>query len=253
MAQTCAWVLEQTAADITRKNEETLRWVHQQQGQGPSRLQTETFQRNGIDSPSHPVEFIEVFTVELGDLRLTQETWRAAERWQREAERVVAEEMRRLRAARLATERCKLAYERKKAEDEARERRRRGRESERMKMRNDGADRSAWDTYEARWATIASNAGSAETLTFETIPWPVFTAPRSADDIRPGRVAMFILSPVHSQGQSRKERIRAALRRWHPDRFGRLLSRVEEQDKAIVEECAGHVIRCLNNLLERQT
>lgn len=48
-----------------------------------------------------------------------------------------------------------------------------------------------------------------------------------------------------------KDRVRSALRRWHPDRFGRILAKVRDEDKARVEEGVGLVVRCLNDLLER--
>ncbi|KAI0812362.1 hypothetical protein BC629DRAFT_1472366 [Irpex lacteus] len=62
---------------------------------------------------------------------------------------------------------------------------------------------------------------------------------------------MFILSSQHSEGLSMKDRVKSALRRWHPDRFGRILARVSDEDKGKVEEGAGIVARCLSNLLER--
>ncbi|KAI0093375.1 hypothetical protein BDY19DRAFT_923445 [Irpex rosettiformis] len=83
------------------------------------------------------------------------------------------------------------------------------------------------------------------------MPWPMISPPHEVDDIRPARVAMFILSAQHSEGLSMKERVKNALRRWHPDRFSRLLARVSDEDKEKVEEGAGIVARCLSNLLER--
>jgi len=49
-----------------------------------------------------------------------------------------------------------------------------------------------------------------------------------------------------------KERIKSALRRWHPDRFGRVLGRVDEKDKEAVERGVGIVARCLNDLLAQE-
>lgn len=105
--------------------------------------------------------------------------------------------------------------------------------------------------YEDRWNHITVGAGISEHLTFQTMPWPMFSSPRALDDIRPAEIAMFLLSSQHSHDQSVKDRVRSALRRWHPDRFGRLLDRVREEDKASVAEGAGVVARCLSNLLER--
>ena len=102
---------------------------------------------------------------------------------------------------------------------------------------------------ERRWTAIASESGQ---LKFKSVPWPTTVPPRNVAEITPATVARFIFSPAHSQGMSRKERIRSALRRWHPDRFGRVLNRVVEKDKAAVERGVGIVVRCLNDLLAQE-
>ncbi|KZT19688.1 hypothetical protein NEOLEDRAFT_1077348 [Neolentinus lepideus HHB14362 ss-1] len=106
----------------------------------------------------------------------------------------------------------------------------------------------AWDRYEARWNKIKSLEVD-DTLTFCSIPWPLTYVPKSIEDIHPHAIAFFLFSPLHSQDQSKKERIRTALLRWHPDRFGRLLDRVQADDRDAVEEGVGVVTRCLNDLL----
>jgi hypothetical protein len=89
-------------------------------------------------------------------------------------------------------------------------------------------------------------------LRFKSIPWPTTVPPRSVADITPAAIAKFIFSPAHSGGMGRKERIKCALRRWHPDRFGRVLGRVDEKDKEAVERGVGIVARCLNDLLAQE-
>ncbi|KAL6307869.1 hypothetical protein BKA93DRAFT_698648, partial [Sparassis latifolia] len=119
------------------------------------------------------------------------------------------------------------------------------------KARRDDAEREAWNTYEDRWTTLGGD--SSEPLSFRDIPWPMVYQPQAVAEITPGRIVMFLLSPLHSDTLSRKDRIRKALRRWHPDRLVRVLARVAEDDKAKVEEGVGVVVRCLNNLLERES
>ncbi|KAI0737531.1 hypothetical protein C8Q80DRAFT_1115060 [Daedaleopsis nitida] len=118
-----------------------------------------------------------------------------------------------------------------------------------MRSRRQEAERDAGRRYEARWAALLS---SEETLGFRDIPWPMFSQPRALRDITPTKVSLFVLSPLHP-GETRREKIRNALKRWHPDRFGRLSSRMEEADKEAVEEGVGIVVRCLNDLLERES
>ena len=93
---------------------------------------------------------------------------------------------------------------------------------------------------------------SEGTLGFRDIPWPTFAQPTALEDLSPAKVAMFVLSPLHP-GETRREKVRNALRRWHPDRFGRLASRIEEGEKEAIEEGVGIVARCLNDLLERES
>ncbi|KAI0305579.1 hypothetical protein B0F90DRAFT_1613513, partial [Multifurca ochricompacta] len=89
--------------------------------------------------------------------------------------------------------------------------------------------------------------------TFERIPWPVAGTPldRTLDVLRPEAIREFLLSPTHSPDVPPKDRIRAALRRWHPDKFARVLTQVMESDRDAVTEGMGIVVRCLNGMLER--
>ena len=131
---------------------------------------------------------------------------------------------------------------------------RRDRERQRAKAARDEAEKEAWERYEEKWAALNPSAESSTSpLTFKSIPWPLLSPPGKVEDITPARIAMFLLSPNHSGEVSRKDRIKNALRRWHPDRFGRILTRVVEIDKKDVEEGVGIIARCLNSLMERET
>jgi len=253
MAQTYAWVLEQGFTGDAHANEEPARWASQQ-GRDERRKQS-SLMHPAEGDPENLMEIIDSFAIELDGIQRFEETWSAAMQWHIDAERVVQEELRRLRQARMETERCRMAYEKRKAETEAKEQRRRERERERAKASRNEADKRIWREYEARWAAISSATTTSqdqEQFTFHSIPWPMFTTPRTVEDISPARVAMFVLSPLHSEGQSNKERVKSALRRWHPDRFGRLLARIDERDRQSVEEGVGTVARCLSNLLDRE-
>jgi hypothetical protein len=129
---------------------------------------------------------------------------------------------------------------------------------------------SAWSSYEARWSLLSQRQPLGAPLTFERIPWPVAAAdavPQPPPDgrtrrrrrtalveelLRPEAIREFLLSPAHSPEVSSKDRIRAALRRWHPDKFARVLGQVVESDKGVVAEGMGIVVRCLNDMLERE-
>lgn len=163
-----------------------------------------------------------------------------------EARRIAAEEARRRTTQRRRQE------EEESLQEERRRRRRRAREIA-----------SAWRTYEARWALLGQRQpelGLLSALTFERIPWPVADAPpllldrRTRPDalLRHGAIREFLLSSAHSPDVSPKDRIRAALRRWHPDKFARVLSQVTESDRDAVAEGMGVVVRCLNDMLEKE-
>jgi len=165
------------------------------------------------------------------------------------------------------------------------------REEERRRTRRAHEIASAWCSYEAHWGLLSQSQSQrqqqqlgAASLTFERIPWPVtdwdwdldsdvIISPldgimttttkttttkkkmrrRILDELlRPEAIREFLLSPAHSPDVSPKDRIRAALRRWHPDKFARVLSLVAESDRDTVAEGGGIVVRCLNEMLERE-
>lgn len=237
---------------MSRKNEETVRWVMEQQ-ERESRERT-VFAMLGLENRYR--EMMEQLVDDFEDMaeRLKAQDEHRRQKamfWQREMER--HDEVRRQRVWREEVENHRMAYDRRKAQDIAKERQRREEERQRVKAARDEAEKEAWRKYEERWTALSPSAEpSTSTLTFKTIPWPLFSAPVTAEDITPARVALFLLSPNHSEGQSRKDRIKNALRRWHPDRFGRILARVVDEDKEAVEEAVGAVARCLNNLMERE-
>lgn len=238
---------------MTRKNEETVRWVLEQQERDVH--EKTFFTMPGVDNKYRRLleEIIEDFQREKEYLKAREEeTRRKAWRWQRDFERSVQDEMRRMQAKRREAERYRMAYDRRRAYEDARERERRRAEREREKAERVERERKAWRLYEERWAVLATHTDASDPLTFRTIPWPMFVKPKVVEDVSASRVSTFLLSPLHSEDQTRKERIKSALRRWHPDRFGRLLSRVVDEDKEAVEKAVGTIVRCLNNLLEQE-
>jgi hypothetical protein len=108
----------------------------------------------------------------------------------------------------------------------------------------------AWRKYGERWNLMLS---TAQPLTFQSIPWPVAVRLNDPVQLYTGDIMAFLFSPQHSVHQSRRDRLKAALLQWHPDRFQRLLSRVVEEDRSVVEEGVNIVARCLNELLNRES
>jgi hypothetical protein len=170
--------------------------------------------------------------------RLAEERQRAQARIQEEIRRIDERIQQRRAAEKRLIEEYRMQGWATMRERERRERRR----MEKVVL-------ESWEKYEARWAELGA---STELLSFRNIPWPLISPPKSIEDITPAAIQTFLLSPAHSQTTSSKDRLRSAQLRWHPDRFRRLHNRIEESEKAMIEEGAGVVARCLNELMERE-
>ncbi|KAJ7188156.1 hypothetical protein C8R46DRAFT_11762 [Mycena filopes] len=165
----------------------------------------------------------------------------AAARKEREKARIL-EELKQIESRirlRRAMERERIAAEKSRISAEKKERER----CERVKTEQ--AIRDGWVKYEKGWEDLSK----AERITFSGIPWPLL-AGSDLEDITARKVGIFLLSPLHSEGQTAKERLRRAQLRWHPDRFSRVLQKMEAgREKARAADMAGVVARCLNDLM----
>ncbi|KAH8992839.1 hypothetical protein EDB86DRAFT_1421802 [Lactarius hatsudake] len=184
---------------------------------------------------------------------------------EREQQRV-ADERRREEARRAEARRIAAADEARRRQEESLREEEERRRQQRRRAREIA---SAWRTYEARWALLSQRQpelGLLSALTFERIPWPVVVVADTDDGgttprrrrrrldvlLRHEAIREFLLSSAYSPDVSAKDRIRAALRRWHPDKFARVLSQVIESDRDAVAEGMGVVVRCLNDMLEKE-
>ena len=246
MAQTYAWVVEQEFVRLEKRSKKTEQWVLEQQillMDGTRRQRSD----NGAPRRKMWEEMVYVYEVEAEKWMLHEEEARrmAAER-EKEKARLIQEEIKRIEARirnKRDAEKRKMVEEKLRVYAEHKDR-------EKGRAKAEKAVVDAWRNYEDQWATLAT---SSEPLTFTEIPWPLISPPSSATNITSAGVVLFLFSPFHSQNLSRKDRIRSAQLRWHPDRFRRLMGRVAQQDRAAVEEGVGAVARCLNDLMARET
>lgn len=248
MAQTYEWVVEQEFIKLDKKNKKTEQWVLEQQIFLDNRVDDFAGRDDSVLRRKIWDEMMYAYEAEAERwMKQEEEVLRAAAEREKERSRIIQEEIRRIEhriRQKRDLERRKIIEERLRSNSTPKEREKRDKaKSERMVI-------DAWRDYEARWAGLS---GSAEQLTFQTIPWPLVSSPASPTDITPAGIAMFLLSPLHSQSQSRKDRIRSAQLRWHPDRFRRLIGRVIEGDRPAVEEGVGIIARCLNDLMAKET
>lgn len=236
---TYTWVLEQKlAADEQRKRErvpsmgrtasvEMRVFEPEWNARGGPENDTQRF----WEEKAHNIDF------QARVWMIQEEARRIAALREAERTRLVQEEVRRIQfkiQMRREAERQKMMEERRRVHEEARDRQAKLREM---------ADRAvvlSWKAYENGWSKISS---TSDRLTFRSIPWPTLNPPPNPSSITADSIAFFIFSPLHSGSLSRKDRIKEALRRWHPDRFGRFLNKVIDEEKGDVEEGVGIVAR----------
>jgi len=240
VAQTYTWFVEQELAALSKEISETRQWVFEQQAYF-GLLPKDGARRNAAGGVGPAGREPDADAEMANRLR---EHLRAAERhWERSKLQEEFDKMESRWRERAGREERRRRQEQQWAEEQ------RARVERQKVLESRSQEEAAWRAYERRWTAIASEGGQ---LKFKSVPWPTTVPPRNVAEITPAAVARFIFSPAHSQGMSRKERIKNALRRWHPDRFGRMLSRVAEKDKAAVERGVGIVARCLNDLLAQE-
>ncbi|KAJ8075820.1 hypothetical protein PM082_021452 [Marasmius tenuissimus] len=126
-----------------------------------------------------------------------------------------------------------------------------------------------WNSYETRWKELLRRVNVHDDdgeVTFEDIPWPVSVEEDKGkakkrkgkererritlEDLTAENVEEFVLGSlrVRDSKVTRKERIRASLLRWHPDKLTSLLARVPEEHRETVEDGVGIVVRVLHDL-----
>jgi hypothetical protein len=132
--------------------------------------------------------------------------------------------------------------ETRRLEREAEEERRHRKQERRIKRMDE-----ARAEYQARWKALLVPAETE--LRFQDIPWPIAAAYEgkvvTAEDFTEESIAAFLLD----NKQDRKERLREAFLRFHPDKFdGRFMGRIVAEDVKKVVETIGQVSRILNLL-----
>ncbi|CAE6466155.1 unnamed protein product [Rhizoctonia solani] len=239
-----------------RMEESSRRRMDAAVGANVAAAAAETFDRAGGKKRTKEAEFRAQEERRAAEEQLVREQRRAEEdRRIREEQR--AEEARRREAAERREREDRARYEQLKRENEERKRRWANDPShERVSRAQQQPTREpsaldAWNSYELRWSAL-SVASSTQPIGFRDIPWPLLRIPTGPEAITPQAVGAFILSPLHSQDKSRKERLRNAMLRWHSDKFeGRWMARIEEEDRPKVKEAVGAVARSLTELMTK--
>ncbi|CCO32001.1 hypothetical protein BN14_06053 [Rhizoctonia solani AG-1 IB] len=158
-----------------------------------------------------------------------------------------------------AQERAEEERKRKKEREKARredtrrmEREDNERKSKRRQAKEQQSVVEGWIAYEARWAQMRPSETTS--FGFVDLPWPCHPPPRlplDPDALSKQTISAFLLSPLHSIGKPRKQRLREALLLYHPDRFvAKWMGRVKKEDAQVVHDGVGRVTRVLTGLVE---
>ncbi|OJA18862.1 hypothetical protein AZE42_05227 [Rhizopogon vesiculosus] len=191
-----------------------------------------------------------------------------AQQYEEEARKKAEQAARRARKKEMKAETARL----EKTVEERRKQKRKEREKRR--------EEDARAEYDRRWKDLLDpNTQHHSSLSFEDVPWPLFapTTHSDAADLDSFSIALehftataisaFLipvsanLALVQDAGASRptfihekkekKEKLREAMLRFHPDKFeGRIMRKVVETDKDRVREAVGQVARVINTLME---
>ena len=107
-----------------------------------------------------------------------------------------------------------------------------------------------WMNHEQAWTALLS---SSTPLTFADIPWPLMDKPSDPSELRDvAKIGAFLFESLTVEGNAttRKERLRSSLLRWHPDKLGAVVARVNEEDMEAVTDGIELVVMALMKLQE---
>jgi hypothetical protein len=109
-----------------------------------------------------------------------------------------------------------------------------------------------WEFYERRWRSLFSSTGP---VAFLDIPWPMQVAPSSVDEINSQAITTFLLDPlrVRTNTTTQRDRVRASLLRWHPDKMSSIMGRVVEEDVQVVRDGVNAVFVILKQIQDNGT
>lgn len=110
-----------------------------------------------------------------------------------------------------------------------------------------------WEAYEARWRAMQS---STAPITFVEFPWPLGerVARRDLSALTRRAVSEFLFQglAVRTNTTKKRERIRSALLRWHPDKISIVLTCVALDDLELVREGIHIVFGILKTLQDAE-
>jgi hypothetical protein len=106
--------------------------------------------------------------------------------------------------------------------------------------------------YDNEWDALKNdNFELKEPIHFAQMPWPVLAHVTHPYQITYAAVEEFLFHPLRT-AKSPKDRLRAEIMKWHPDKFDRkILSKVVVEQIDLVREASGHVARILTQMMTK--
>ncbi|KAI0321426.1 hypothetical protein OF83DRAFT_1099751 [Amylostereum chailletii] len=105
--------------------------------------------------------------------------------------------------------------------------------------------------YDHLWTQIKSLDN--DSLDGHSVPWPLRFRFSCMEDINAANVEAFVMYPHRAsmEGKNRRQRLRAELLHWHPDKFQSLvLPKILPYQREKVTEVASAVVQVLTELME---
>jgi len=120
----------------------------------------------------------------------------------------------------------------------------------------------AWEEFEKNWERLALSIRPVKSFifrkisfSFSEVPWPILRGNDVAlglNDLTGPAITAFLLHPLKEPTKSRKEKLREAMLRYHPDKFGRFMHRVVPEDRQRVLDGVGIITKCLTDLMNAE-
>ncbi|KAH7905606.1 hypothetical protein BJ138DRAFT_1164408 [Hygrophoropsis aurantiaca] len=187
-----------------------------------------------------------------------QEQREREQREREERERRIREEAQRQEQARQEAERQAREAEKraKEAEFRAREAERIAAEAAALAAQRLAKTVAQFDLYDAKWHELRTNK-QLPVVFFYELPWPLLDhpVPISPANITYEALQAFIFHPhrPRMEGKSRRDRVKADMLKYHPDKFDSLtLCKVSPPEQSQAAEISGIVARLLTQIMAEE-
>lgn len=126
-------------------------------------------------------------------------------------------------------------------------------EQERLRTEEVDTEQRVLEEYELKWNVLKTDE-LIPVIYFYEVPWPLITRVQSFDDFTAPAISYFVHHPrrIGFEGKTPRERVKAEILRWHPDKFNtKVLPRIFPDHAEFAKDAAGNVVRILTQMLNQ--